>query len=298
MEEILNMAYCINCGSELPNSAKFCSCCGHNVVDMGSSPITLQQDIRTTTYDGVIHKCPNCGELFGAFQTVCIACGYEVRGNSESNAVAVFSERLRCAQNEAEQIKIVSSFAIPNNQEDILEFMIIASSNFDEKIFVEKSQEYDLTDAWMSKIESCYEKAKVYVIDARVKELVESRYREIKSRVKKESNASKRNKVMPVILIGSGLLLIMTQIIMIQTLGLVLLGWGIAWAVKNSSKAKKDGAEQVVSGEQVQKTDARSPQISEKGFSSWPMVGKIFWVILNIYTLGIPAIIYACRKKD
>ena len=292
------MAYCINCGSELPINAKFCSCCGQKTIDIGVPPSALRQDKRTTEYDGVIHKCPNCGELLGSFQTVCATCGYEVRGNSESNAVAVFSERLRCARNEAEQIKIISSFAIPNNQEDILEFMIIASSNFDEKIFVEKSQEYDLTDAWMSKIESCYEKAKVYVIDPRVKELVESRYREIQSRVKKESNASKRNKVMPVILIGSGLLLIMTQILIIQTVGLVLLGWGIALAVKKSSNDKTAKENRGISNDLVENVNKKGAANKKKGFSSWPMVGKVFWIILNIYTLGIPAIIYACRKKD
>ena len=290
------MPYCINCGGELPSSAKFCPSCGQSIDANNHSSVSQQR--RNAVYDGVVHKCPNCGELLGSFQTVCGTCGYEVRGNSESNAVALFSERLTRAQGEEEQIKIITSFAIPNNQEDILEFMIIASSNFDEKLFVEKRQEYDLTDAWMSQIESCYEKSKIYVIDSRVKELVEARYKEIKGRIKQESKISKKNKTMPVILIGAGLLLVMTQILMIQTLGLVLLGWGIALAIINASKGKTAKEEQGNNSEPNENNDKKRGINKKKGFSSWPVVGKVFWIILNIYTLGIPAIIYACRKKD
>ena len=55
------MAFCINCGQELTEGAKFCANCG-KVVN-GENP-TPQ---RKTVYEGQIHKCPNCGEVLGAF---------------------------------------------------------------------------------------------------------------------------------------------------------------------------------------------------------------------------------------
>jgi len=33
------------------------------------------------------------------------------------------------------------------------------------------------------------------------------------------------------------------------------------------------------------------------GWGSWSTTGKVLWVILNIYTIGIPTLIYACCKK-
>ena len=52
------MAFCINCGQELTEDAKFCANCGQAV---GNNSSTSQ---RKTVYDGELHKCPNCGELF------------------------------------------------------------------------------------------------------------------------------------------------------------------------------------------------------------------------------------------
>lgn len=286
------MPFCVNCGSEVVENARFCRSCGGSI-----DAIPYSHTETKRIYEGTIHKCPNCGEVLGSFQTTCSLCGHEIRDNTESNAVAAFSERLRNAVSVDEQTRIITSFAIPNNQEDIWEFMIIASSNFNEKLFVEKSKEYDLTDAWMSKIESCYEKAKVYVVDARVKQLVEARYKEIKNRIKKASTESNIMKIIPVILIGVGFLLIMTQILVIQTVGLVLLGSGIFLAIKKPSKEKRGEDVQPVSEKSTLDAEGKHNKNNDTGFSSWPLVGKIFWIILNIYTLGIPAIIYACKRK-
>lgn len=52
------MAFCMNCGQEIPNGAKFCSNCG-----TATGEIKVETSERKTTYDGELHKCPNCGEL-------------------------------------------------------------------------------------------------------------------------------------------------------------------------------------------------------------------------------------------
>ena len=51
------MSYCQKCGKELAESARFCMNCG--------TPVMYDKQDNTNrkqVYDGVIHKCPNCGE--------------------------------------------------------------------------------------------------------------------------------------------------------------------------------------------------------------------------------------------
>ena len=47
------MAFCINCGQELAEGAKFCASCG-NAVDASQNGAKEQ---RKTVYDGELHKC-------------------------------------------------------------------------------------------------------------------------------------------------------------------------------------------------------------------------------------------------
>lgn len=145
------MAFCINCGQELAEGAKFCANCG------ASANGTSQGTQRKTTYDGEIHKCPNCGEILGAFVSVCSACGYELRGNSTSNAVKEFASQLTQAETQQEKIEIIKSFPIPNNKENILEFLILASTN------INGSFDNDISAAWLIKVEQCYQKAKIII---------------------------------------------------------------------------------------------------------------------------------------
>ena len=52
------MSYCQKCGKELAESARFCMNCG--------TPVMYDKQDNTNrkqVYDGVIHKCPNCGEI-------------------------------------------------------------------------------------------------------------------------------------------------------------------------------------------------------------------------------------------
>lgn len=149
------MAFCINCGQELAEGAKFCANCG-KAVDGNSS-----NSQRKTTYDGEIHKCTNCGEVLGAFVSVCPSCGYEIRGAQSASAISKLAEKLENATSEKQRIIIVKNFPIPNTREDIFEFMLLASSNFDSAYYATHLHEEDISDAWLSKIEQCYSKAKL-----------------------------------------------------------------------------------------------------------------------------------------
>ena len=82
------MAYCINCGNQLPKGAKFCSNCG--------SPVNQQETTnkRTTYYDGEIHKCPSCGNVLQSFEHKCKSCGYELRAAKTTSNVNELAEVL------------------------------------------------------------------------------------------------------------------------------------------------------------------------------------------------------------
>lgn len=143
------MAFCINCGQELAEGAKFCANCGKAVS--GENPTTQ----RETVYEGQIHKCPNCGEVLGAFVSVCPSCGYELRGTQSANLIRDFSVKIEQANSDEQKVTLIRNFPISNTKEDIFEFMILASSNltgeFNESVF----------NAWLAKFEQCYQKAKL-----------------------------------------------------------------------------------------------------------------------------------------
>ena len=142
------MAFCSNCGNELNAGAKFCAECG--------SPVTNTESKRKTVFEGDIHKCPHCGEALRAFETICPTCGTELRGAKSSSAISVLSEKLENATSEKQRIVIIKSFPIPNTKEDI-------------------------SDAWLTKIEQCYSKAKLSFGSHPDFEQIEALYLQIKA---------------------------------------------------------------------------------------------------------------------
>lgn len=177
------MAFCTNCGQRLAEGAHFCGNCG-NVV--GSDGATSQ---RKTVCDGDLHKCPNCGELLDSFVVRCPSCGYELRGATASSAVKEFALKLeaieanreyetpyewfktggsleRISKTDAQKISLIKSFSVPNTKEDMLEFMILATSSIDfeaydsTKLMISRGEK-ELNSAWLAKVQQVYKKAKM-----------------------------------------------------------------------------------------------------------------------------------------
>ena len=180
------MAFCINCGQELPDGAKFCANCGTAVN--GTNSITP----RKTIYEGEIHKCPNCGDVLDAYELVCETCGYERRGIKATSSVrelqlkleelyskrprqniqTIFAQALSGGQltnADEEIVNLIKNFSIPNTKEDIMEFLILASSNIDVKVYglagsqhqsINPSQR-EISDAWLAKFQQAYQKAQL-----------------------------------------------------------------------------------------------------------------------------------------
>ncbi len=183
------MKYCMQCGQQLSEDAKFCSACGNKVGEVAPQVQPIQQpDIskpRKQFFDGEIHKCPNCGETLNSFSSNCLNCGYELRGGMAVNSVNKLSGMLNNATSEEQKISIIRNFPIPNTKEDILEFMFLASSNFDVQYYLEHINEEDISDAWLSKIKQCYSKAKATLSQQDFQQ-IESLYNQAINEIKKE----------------------------------------------------------------------------------------------------------------
>ena len=190
------MSFCSNCGQPISNGAKFCSNCG-TPVDTTSANTQSQ---RKTVYDGVVHKCPHCGEMLNSFTSICPACGYELRGTAATTSVEKLYKNIQAAKSDSEVVRLVKMFPIPNSREDILEFMVLASSNFNEDHYMAHMGEDSISDAWLSKIEQCHKKARLTLSDEDMLE-VDEIYESIKARVaeaKKKANqryASQQSEV-------------------------------------------------------------------------------------------------------
>ncbi len=138
------MPFCVNCGNKLPDNAKFCNNCGQNIN---------KNHERKSIFEGLLYKCPKCGEELKSFTGICPACGYEVRGSDATSSVVTFYEDLRNTSTPEQKDCLIRNFPIPNTKEDITEFMILASSN----LYGEDNK--DIFEAWISKFDQCYKKS-------------------------------------------------------------------------------------------------------------------------------------------
>ena len=203
------MAFCMNCGHKLTEDARFCFECGTKVNIQEPS----QEDVRKIAYDGEIHKCPNCGDILDAYESVCKACGYEQRGSRATSSVHELAVRLqqieeaRLTSNnhsrfgfgqgseiDQQKINLIRSFVIPNTKEDILEFAVLAASNVDTSAYddsygilstLQNGRRKAVSDAWLAKLKQAYQKAKlVFVGDPRISE-IESLYETTNKAIKR-----------------------------------------------------------------------------------------------------------------
>lgn len=203
------MAFCSNCGHQLTEGAKFCFNCGTKVNIEESS----QDEVRKVAYDGEIHKCPNCGDILDAYESVCKACGYEQRGSKATSSVHELAVKLQqieearltsnnhsrfgfgqSSEIDQQKINLIRSFVIPNTKEDILEFAVLAASNVDTSAYddsygilstLQNGRRKAVSDAWLAKLKQAYQKAKlVFVGDTRISE-IESLYETTNKAIKR-----------------------------------------------------------------------------------------------------------------
>lgn len=149
------MSYCQNCGKELPEGARYCMSCGKPVLLDNNNSNTRKQ-----MYDGVIHKCPNCGEILDSFISHCPSCGYELRDTVSSGSAREFARKIEEAYDDEQRAWLIRNFTIPNTKEDILEFIILASTNANIECMTN-----EISEAWIAKLEQCHHKAELILVD-------------------------------------------------------------------------------------------------------------------------------------
>lgn len=194
------MPFCPNCGHEVSDNAKFCYKCG---VTMGTSG---DSDTRKSVYDGEIHKCPNCGEVLKAFEINCPACGYELRGGKVSNTVKEFATQLATVESDVQKVVFIQSFPIPNTKEDILEFMILASTCFDAaESTAGRGSKKDVSDAWLAKVEQSYQKAKLLFGSDSDFTKIQNVYSQTYNRIKMTTDTVKKKRLARILLRTIGL---------------------------------------------------------------------------------------------
>lgn len=222
------MAFCMNCGKQLPDGAKFCLECGTKLGDLNAEQATQ----RETTYDGKIYKCPNCGDILDAYESVCESCGYERRGTSATSSVQELSKKLQEIKSKKlssafmetmdgersraeEAANLIRSFPIPNAKEDLFEFAVMAASNFETDYWSMNSLQRTESDAWKSKFEQAYQKAKIIFGEDKEFLLLQSLYQQkmVDMKKGKSKNGFWLLVLILSLLIGPLLLLVLYQLL-------------------------------------------------------------------------------------
>ena len=127
------MKFCTKCGKQLNDDAKFCDTCGAPVSGSQTPPPIPRANEnvgddtkRKEVFVGVKRKCPVCGAEVPAFALTC-PDGHELSGINVSKTSKDFQEGLIKYEGKEER-DFVASFPIPNEREELGNFMLMVAS--------------------------------------------------------------------------------------------------------------------------------------------------------------------------
>lgn len=203
------MKYCRYCGAELEDDAVFCDKCGKKLTDNSPHANNKKEE---NVVDGKIFKCPFCGGNLPSNASACPHCGSEIRGREAVTSVKEFFESLKDIDSDSKKMDLIKTYPIPNNKEDIVEFMLMASSNFDAQHYVRDRESENVDSAWLVKIEQSYKKGKLLFVAQSDITPIENIYQDIQKKIKdsKRQLFIKRNyrKFVPAICVTVSILAI------------------------------------------------------------------------------------------
>lgn len=300
------MAYCDKCGKRLADGAVFCSKCGAPVTHVSDDADTGK---RAERYDGVVHKCPNCGAPVGSFDAYCSACGNELRDKEAADSVVELSRRLDQIESErnesgkkkdlfaraAEQnavsdidqrkISLIRTYPIPNTVEDILEFVILASSNADPGAFSSLTPDVSrkaVSEAWVSKCEQAIRKAEVSFsgspLVGRMNEMLET--------AREKVGRAKRRRVFAQIALYAG-----PWLLLLGLIGILVLTGALGPGAVNRERERLDGIVESIEqdlddGEYLRallKADSLETEVTDDMAQEWE-INREYWIdrVLNV----------------
>lgn len=213
------MPFCYNCGENLLEKAKFCPECGTPIGQKEAQEKAPQE----RSEDNEIRKCPGCSATIGSFSTHCPMCGNEIGGNSITNTVQDLVDRLerinakempvsnsQCPSSkkarekwemeqrqarwtfereiDEEKAELIINYPVPTTKAEILEFMLLASSNYD----VKKGNADVVNRAWKLKLEQVYEKATIAMPHSADFEKVKKIYERVQSKIEDNRRKTRR----------------------------------------------------------------------------------------------------------
>ena len=131
-----------------------------------------------------LRKCPKCGQPLKAMTAVCSLCGYEMRNSKTTNSVLELTREINKLEKNRNTVtdklstivsgrkthptdekiaSLIRNYIVPNNKEDIMEFMILAAGNMDAGVLAGAQRESQVSEviikAWESKFHQTYQKA-------------------------------------------------------------------------------------------------------------------------------------------
>lgn len=147
--------------------------------------------------------CPQCGDVISSFMGKCQSCGTEFRNIESSKSVTDFSNNISQAMNFEQKIEMIKTFPIPNTKEDILEFMILASSNIG---YSENQDSSSLAyeEAWIAKFIQGNQKAKIILANDRDYDKVQKLFSETMCRLDEVETERNRKKLIKLVLKNLG----------------------------------------------------------------------------------------------
>lgn len=181
VEKIVEVIKCRKCGAAIDEGAKFCSKCGTPVIEEAETQI-VPPPIKKEVRSNKVFKCASCGEILPSDAAKCPLCGWEVKGREAVESVQLFFEELQNIASKEKRLDVIKLYTIPNNKEDIMEFMVLAVSNFDSSAYDKSVDDKNIADAWKTKIEQCYHKAMSMFTDPKDITKIERLYSKIREK--------------------------------------------------------------------------------------------------------------------
>ncbi len=166
---------CRYCGSEVRSNSKYCPKCGMSIID------EKKQSLGSIDYE----KCPYCGEFLPSGMVNCPSCGNEIRGRKTAISLKEFTETLTATQDINMKIEDIKTFPIPNNKEDISDFMYLAVSNFRPDYYLANKNTEGIDNAWYVKIKQCYEKSINMFVHPEDKKTITDLYKNVNSQIER-----------------------------------------------------------------------------------------------------------------
>lgn len=167
--------FCSKCGHKLKDGDAFCSFCGAKVDGEVTPQEEKPQPQQTQQKEGSVFKCPFCGEILPFDSVVCPSCGNELRGRNVAQSLEKFSEKLEACESLSKKLDLIRNFPIPNSREDIMEFMLLASTNYYAPVNSGERRSDEIS-AWRTKMDQCHKKAHMLLKDPSDLQQIDSLY--------------------------------------------------------------------------------------------------------------------------